>query len=647
MQRSILVLLDFSKAYDTVWRQRLLLCLLEQGVPAPFVRWLKAFLENRQASVRFNNTIGGSRFLHQGLPQGSVLAPLLFILYINNLALLLPRSNVNAMFADDVAILATSRHSTVAQKAAQEAVNIVSKWSKEWKLTLNATKSEVSFFSNWTKEANWHPVITINGKPIPFNPTPRLLGVTLDRQLTFTKHTTNVTKAASSSCRILAALSNSEWGWRKQYLTKIYFSHVKSKLDYAGPAWQGNLQRTNINILERTQNKALRLITGQFKSTPIPSLRAEAGIPSYETQMYRNAIKSVEKAKRLPSGHPRRLALEASVKRRVDRGSWIARADEVMKEYNIPNLAPRKSLRYHDYPPWEDGNIPNIYPEVPDLKGRGDTPERKKSLVYKRIRELNANYIIYSDGSASGGVANGGAAAIVTLGDPESPTIIDTLKKRGSPITCSFAEEVTAMHLATDWVIQHCSKGDHVLVCTDSQSMCQALSGKDLATQNLRVKLQNTAATISVQWIPGHSDIAGNEMADMAAKAATTLDEPPVDISYGSICSYINSKITDTELYRKQKSVHERTNQVYRSYSKKKEETIITRKDQVLLARIRSGHHWLFGSYQQLVDPAHDPKCQECGAAIHDLQHWFLHCPATSHIRQRLVGTTDWELDLF
>ena len=96
MQRSVMVLLDFSQAYDTVWRQRLLLMLAEKGLPIPLVRWLSSFLSNRLAKVRLNGTTSNSRTMHQGLPQGSVLAPLLFILYITTLAEILPEKNLNS-----------------------------------------------------------------------------------------------------------------------------------------------------------------------------------------------------------------------------------------------------------------------------------------------------------------------------------------------------------------------------------------------------------------------------------------------------------------------------------------------------------------------------------------------------------------------
>ena len=109
MERSTLVLLDFSSAFDTVWRQRLLISMSEQGIPLQIIRWIASFLDNRQAKVRFGDGMSKSRIIRQGLPQGSVLSPLLFIMYINNLAVLMPESETIAMFADDVSILSTRR----------------------------------------------------------------------------------------------------------------------------------------------------------------------------------------------------------------------------------------------------------------------------------------------------------------------------------------------------------------------------------------------------------------------------------------------------------------------------------------------------------------------------------------------------------
>ena len=183
MKRSVIALLDFSKAYDMVWRERLLTSMLEQGVPFNLLKWIRSFLQNRTAKVKFNGTLSNGKQMKQGLPQGAVLSPLLFLFYINNLADDLPNTNINSMFADDVAILATKPSLEEAEAAVQEAVTVVAKWAKTWKLRLNAGKSEASHFSTSPREASWTPKVKVEGETIKHEPTPRLLGVILDRTL--------------------------------------------------------------------------------------------------------------------------------------------------------------------------------------------------------------------------------------------------------------------------------------------------------------------------------------------------------------------------------------------------------------------------------------------------------------------------------
>ena len=145
MNRAVLVLLDYSKAFDTVWRQRLLLAMAEKGVPLICLKWIHGFLSNRQAKVRLNGTLSCFKTLRQGVPQGCVLSALLFIFFINNLAeTLIAEFGDDAwdilfsLFADDVSILCRDSDRQSAAATAQKAVDIIARWSAEWKLELNA-----------------------------------------------------------------------------------------------------------------------------------------------------------------------------------------------------------------------------------------------------------------------------------------------------------------------------------------------------------------------------------------------------------------------------------------------------------------------------------------------------------------------------
>ena len=372
--RSVLVLLDFSKAYDTFWREKLLLRMLDTGIPITIIRWLRSFLNNRRARVQLFNVLSNSRRFKQGLPQGSVLSPLLFLFYINDLTDELSDEDVIALFADDVSILSTARNKADAERSVQAKVDIVSGWSQQWKLKLNVGKSEVSAFSAWSNDSKWEPTISLQGRNIPFNSTPRLLGVLLDRSFTCNTHIDKLHADTASRLRGMKLVSHSTWGWKKSTVKTMYFAYVRSKMDYAAPAWQPWLSNTNMTRLEALQNRALRIVTGQLVSTPLDALRKKANVNSYSTTSKQLILKAREKALRNTDDHPKRMALNAHVPQRLQsRSNWRRKAIELAMA--LPEaLNHRQQTDHFTIRPWivDDSNNFIIHQSITGISSRAD-----------------------------------------------------------------------------------------------------------------------------------------------------------------------------------------------------------------------------------------------------------------------------------
>ena len=442
----------------------------------------------------------------------------------------------------------------------------------------------------------------------------------------------------------MGALAHAEWGWRKEDLKVIYNAFIHSKLHYAAAAWQPWLSDTRIKELDRVQNKAIRIMTGQLKSSPVEALRAEANIESFQTSVERKCLTSMEKARRMPKDHPRRLALELAVPQKNARRSWFKMGTDLTSK--LPEGAEER-LQFNLYPrePWSSEKLFTLYRTLPGITSREDPVEKKREAAIKRINELAADLIVYTDGSATAGCRAGGAASVATIGEARYPEKIHCIRTKGAAFTSSFEEECQAFKDTMRWLAENAVEYSRVLVCTDSQSLCKALEGHGDAADELRNEIDKCPNELVIQWVPGHSDIPGNELADEEAKQATTVVGEGRAVSFEGITPVIKSIIKDSEIQ------HARTREVYRCKSSQKEKKVSNRKDEVLLARLRTGHHFGFKSYQHRLNNEEDPTCPRCEESsknqclmrplcLDNVEHW-LECDATAEARMREFGRTD------
>ena len=219
---TIVSIIDFSKAFDSVWLPALFHKLISAGLPPCFARWTQSFLSDRRVCVIYQNHKSRPFRVRRGVPQGSVLGPVLLSLFINDLPASLLSSVSCSLYADDLVVWSSSPSVTTTVEATQGALFQLERWSEYWCLPLNSSKCEASFFLVDPHQASLQPSLLLLGSRLCFNPTPTFLGVTFDRTFSFLKHVSSLKAKFFPRLKALRCISASSWGPSKESLSVLY-----------------------------------------------------------------------------------------------------------------------------------------------------------------------------------------------------------------------------------------------------------------------------------------------------------------------------------------------------------------------------------------------------------------------------------------
>lgn len=287
-----MLLLDIEKAFDRVWIDGLLFKLIKNKYPQTRTKFIAAYLSNRQLKAQINNNTSRKKSIKAGVPQGSVLGPKLFNIYLSDIPTF--DKTELALFADDTAIYASSYNAIIASKQDQTHMRILEKYYHRWKINLNATKTEVIVISKKKPKSNKiiQP-ITVNGHKTEPVKSVKYLGVHLDSGLTYRIDLLESVRKAHAILRKLYPLMvyDSKLSIRNKKL--IYKMIIRPIITYAARVWSG-AAKSNIQVLQVFQNKMLRLILSVNRYTKITYLHEEAEIEyigDYCNQLAENFFK--------------------------------------------------------------------------------------------------------------------------------------------------------------------------------------------------------------------------------------------------------------------------------------------------------------------------------------------------------------------
>jgi len=255
---------DLSKAFDSVPHKALLEKLKDIGLNRLLLKWITDYLTNRKQQVVVNGETSEELPVLSGVPQGSVLGPLLFLIYINGIDdIPLSPGTKLVIYADDVLLYKPIR-SAVEYALLQKDVDAVGRWSTINHLKFNPTKCKAMVFSRKRSTTAPCDPLTLNGQALDLVDTVKYLGLTICSDLSWSEHINTITSKAR---RLVGLLFRQFYSCTDSHtLRKLYLTIVRPHLEYACEVWDPHLDK-DIKLIEKVQKFASRVCLKQWNSS--------------------------------------------------------------------------------------------------------------------------------------------------------------------------------------------------------------------------------------------------------------------------------------------------------------------------------------------------------------------------------------------
>jgi ribonuclease HI len=657
--------LDVKGAFDHVSKNRLIRILADLKLPLSLISWISSFLESRVLRLAFDNNIEEFSWILTGIPQGSPISPILFLIYIRDLFKSTAIKTLSYM--DDISLTASSKSFKNNIKILEREARDIIELGKEYAIKFDIEKTELIHFN--CGKSSLHLTLPNEAIVAP-SKLVRWLGIHLDSNLKFKEHIAIRTSLAKQAFYRLNRLSNVARGLSPFAVRQLYLACVTSVADYGSILWWNKPNKSQVRPLQAIQNLAIRKILGVFKTAPILPMELEAALPPVVVRLDHSRRRYAFRALKLAKNHPIRVEFESVIcaisERPIDLGHGSDASSEVTdlppncqaiasnsqfeslvkSIYNLVDFQNLEPIRHFHFPPW-DRDVPYSI----RISNQPKIDEAKLHLQYLNSIRNTSTISIYTDGSQMPeGLGIGLGFAVYNHNIPHipvQPTHTESWSIGDQAIV--YNSEVEAVSQALEYASDIAKEGDHFNVFTDNQAGILRLktpSDKPGQSQQIRAiraarAIISTGATIDLVWVPGHTDIMGNEEADRLAKLATNSDEP---ISDKTSFAYLGIKINQLkkqEIYsiieasKKSKSRESYSN-IYPLRISKKIVLPLGTKRQLASSffQLKLGHGYL-KSYLHRLKILSDNKCA-CGLE-ETAKHLLLDCKGYRIERKALL----------
>ena len=646
-QSTLAAFIDMEKAFDSVWRDGLLVKMHKLGIRGTVWSWIANFLSDRTARCYLKGSHGTEFFTFVVLPQGSVISPILFIIFLQDILKDISCSKVK--FADDGTVWATGTDPTYLANIIEEALHKLLMCTLKWRMKISLDKTEICLFSRSNLDVEGSSLtVQLNGEDIPYNSNPKILGLHLDESLNFQTHIKKTEQKANKVIGVLRQIKHVE-KINTSKLLQLYKSLICPILEYACAVWQ----IADAKPLDEVQRKSLCLCLDAYGTSGREALEVELGIKPLHIRRQELSIR--EGAKIISKSD------EILIKK-----SWLNWKDEIESEkflspfgklqLQLEDMSSETGITTFNIEPefsFEDSlqpskKRPEYWDRLGSSKSRTEEQQHEsRSIIQGLLDNCSPTSIIaFTDGSCQPNPGPCGAGSCIFMPYQDNPIC---LKRPVSGYSSILLGELVAILITVDHVAEEINKTDssEVHIFSDSQSAIGILMLGWQPTQHKQTvaeirqkisRLEQKNIKVDISWTPGHANIKGNEKADRLAKeasleaAAMKSDTEVVtmaDIKQAAVKMGLSqwqrqweSSETGRTLFRYKPKVTDRSQIDYPN-------TISYRN----IAKLRLGYNQL-RDYQFKLGISNNNLC-ECNQ-LETVEHYLLHCERYFNEREAL-----------
>lgn len=626
--------LDIDNAYNNVLVDNIIKTLDDLKVGINMCQYLWSFLSERYLVMNAaDEQMKLVRWANKGLAQGDPLAPLLFNLTTHKICKDI-EGIVISQYADDFVFYIKNKDIKYCERTLQTALDLMVDKLDCMGLNLSTSKTKICVFSKGRRRNTINLKIN-DGLSINIVENIKYLGMWLDRSLLWNKHINEIAEKSFKFLNILKVLAGSGWGVHPKHLRSLYISLIRSRLDF-GCFLYDHSANVHVIKLDRMQNKALRIIGGFIKSTPIHVMESELCLPPLRVRRaylaYKFCIKSMSLANNVT------IQLFQQLNDLINVRYWHNKKKPLFttifdkcKTLNINSNYVHGMFSLNIWVSYIsiDGVI-ECY--LDSVKG----PKRDHEITALKcdiIKEINDKYYgwnkYFTDGSMSKG-SRGAAYFDVNRNDSKMFKIYDNVSIMTLELI-AILEALNAAHIFND---------SFVVIFTDSKSalqhLAQCASGRSRGVTvayvilNVIHSIIDNGVNLKLQWVPSHIGLKGNEEADRLAKLARSNGEQfnikpdyTEQLFFGkTLCFDYYKEYFDER--SKEKGIWYKTIQCQPPRTPWFIDSKIKRSYVIMAHRLRSGHY-PSNKFGYLMKKVNSPNCEICGI-IEDVHHLLMEC---------------------